>query len=197
MVYVPHGPGGASAAPFLIQESEVTNLDYAEWLDELSAEERASHRPSTGFVEDRETPGRLVVAAGLEDEPVVGIRADDATAYAAWRAETYGLRLRLPTPAEWRRAAGLHLLDAPHAAFFRPARPGAAGERARDRGPYGVRGCFTAPAEYVSGAEGYLVLGERGPWASALVPEALEVAIPVTPGQRERDVGFRLVQDVR
>ena len=42
---------------------------------------------------------------GLEDHPVVGISKADALAYCSWISKGTGLALRLPTEAEWERAA--------------------------------------------------------------------------------------------
>ena len=39
------------------------------------------------------------------EQPVVGVSWDEATAYCRWLSEKLGERLRLPTEAEWERAA--------------------------------------------------------------------------------------------
>ena len=43
--------------------------------------------------------------SGSEDYPVIGINWDTATAYCAWLSAKTGERYRLPTEAEWERAA--------------------------------------------------------------------------------------------
>jgi formylglycine-generating enzyme required for sulfatase activity len=50
--------------------------------------------------------GRIVTPPGAPmDWPVFGISWDDAQAYCAWRSKVEGRRVRLPSEAEWERAA--------------------------------------------------------------------------------------------
>jgi formylglycine-generating enzyme required for sulfatase activity len=66
----------------------VTNAEYAAFLD------------ATGHTRPREWDDR----GGLREMPVVGASWLDAQAYCAWRTST-GTAVRLPTEAEWERAA--------------------------------------------------------------------------------------------
>ena len=54
-------------------------------------------------------------AFSASDQPVVGVTWDEATAYAEWLSESAGGRWRLPTEAEWERAARGGLDHAPTA----------------------------------------------------------------------------------
>jgi formylglycine-generating enzyme required for sulfatase activity len=60
-------------------------------------------------------------AFGAPDQPVVGVTWSEALAYAAWLGETHGGEWRLPSEAEWERAARGGREDAPTA--WGPALP--------------------------------------------------------------------------
>jgi sulfatase modifying factor 1 len=104
-----------SVGEFFIGRFPVTNDEYARFV-------RATGYPAPSV---RELP---LVASGGRDElfkeladpyvwqdgrpppahgnhPVVLIRYDDAIAYCAWSSETLGRAVRLPTEAEWEKAA--------------------------------------------------------------------------------------------
>ncbi|NTV64120.1 MAG: SUMF1/EgtB/PvdO family nonheme iron enzyme, partial [Oscillochloris sp.] len=81
-------PAGATEPAFSIDRYPVTNRDYARFLAD-----QPQHTPPPTWV-DRASP------TGYADHPVVGVSWDDAVAYAAWSGK------RLPSAAEWQRAAG-------------------------------------------------------------------------------------------
>jgi formylglycine-generating enzyme required for sulfatase activity len=75
---------------FDLARTPVTNAEYAE------------------FLEDTDTPAApFWRRAGFDapDQPVVGVTWDEAARYADWLSERCGGRWRLPTEAEWERAA--------------------------------------------------------------------------------------------
>ena len=79
---------------FAIGRYPVTNGEYARFLA------ASGHRPLPSC-------WRLgVLAAAERNQPVYGITADCADAYAAWLAARTGRGFRLPSEAEWEVAAG-------------------------------------------------------------------------------------------
>jgi formylglycine-generating enzyme required for sulfatase activity len=89
---VTHDIGPIEVQPFFIDEAEVTNARFKEFLDE------SGYRP-------RHTKNFLkhwpagTMPAKLADHPVVYVDIDDARAYAKWAGK------RLPTEPEWHLAA--------------------------------------------------------------------------------------------
>src|SRR5262245_54334219 len=77
-------------APFQIGRTPVTNAQYRPFLEAGGA---------------AEPPWWRDPAFGAPDQPVVGITWLEACAYADWLGASAGGRWRLPTEAEWERAA--------------------------------------------------------------------------------------------
>lgn len=84
-------------APFAIARTEVTREEYARFLDEVGA------RDEEGLPYLLDASGREL--AGAERLPVVGVSWRGALAYAAWLSRKTGRDYRLPTEAQWERAA--------------------------------------------------------------------------------------------
>lgn len=78
--------------PFLIAETEVTNEQYREFI------KATNRQPPKAWKEGE-------YAAGTGGEPVTGVTWQDADAYCKWLSEQVGAEVRLPTEAEWERAA--------------------------------------------------------------------------------------------
>jgi formylglycine-generating enzyme required for sulfatase activity len=70
----------------------VTNAEYAAFV------EAAGHKPPESW-EGRKPP------QGREDHPIVNVNWHDAVAYCQWLAESTGKHYRLPSEAEWEKAA--------------------------------------------------------------------------------------------
>ena len=84
-------PRKATVADFYIDTKPVTNALYAMYLGDTGAD-------SFPAFWDNEDYNRA-------DQPVVGVSYKDAVAFAAWLSEQLGVVKRLPTEAEWERAA--------------------------------------------------------------------------------------------
>lgn len=92
--------GGESKLPiervavrdFFIARTEVTNAEYAEFI-------KATGRRSPAGWRGAEFP------AGTGEFPVSNVSFEDAEAFCKWLGEKLGMKVRLPTEAEWERAA--------------------------------------------------------------------------------------------
>jgi len=101
-------------AAFCLQANLVAQQDYAEFVA------ATGHRPPGITAEEYQEQGFLVhpyedvvpylwrdgtFPQGLAEHPVVLVSYDDALAYAEWRGAQDGVAYRLPTAAEWEKAA--------------------------------------------------------------------------------------------
>jgi iron(II)-dependent oxidoreductase len=77
---------------FAIGETEVTNAEYAVFVEETK------HKPAAGWKGG-------AFASGTAQEPVTGVTWHDASDYCGWLGRKLGTTARLPTEAEWTRAA--------------------------------------------------------------------------------------------
>jgi len=121
-------PERVEVDPFFCQTLPVTFGDYLEWFNELYDElgdEAMARAPQTReaegmlivYDEDREMwiPDDILIEGDARerypageghefDLPVIGIRAEDAQAYAEWLGERDGFDYRLPTVHEYEKA---------------------------------------------------------------------------------------------
>lgn len=191
---------------FLIGRAEVTNSEYAQFLRTLPEADAKARTPDVGFVHDPNT-GRSVGVRGFEDRPVVGLRPEDARAYATWRGTQDGGTYRLPSEAEWVVAAGGALgWTLPggregllHEGVFQPSLA-TAGAHDEDVGPHGERGLLANAREMVEPSEGELPPGTVLVKGAGVGDRPSEAAIykvrTLGPAEREPVTGFRLARSI-
>jgi serine/threonine-protein kinase len=83
-------PVKVTVAPFWLATYEITNREYAEFLQ------------ATGHPEPPDWPGGN---EGAANQPVINVTWDDAVSYCQWRAKKENKPYRLPTEEEWEFAA--------------------------------------------------------------------------------------------
>ena len=89
---IKHEIGPLEIMPFFIDEAEVTNAEYKEFLDSSGYEPEHKENFLRHWPHGKMPPE-------LPDHPVVYVDIDDARAYAKWAGK------RLPTEFEWQLAA--------------------------------------------------------------------------------------------
>jgi formylglycine-generating enzyme required for sulfatase activity len=105
--------GPAETGAFDITVSPITNAQYENFIADTGHMAPAVSSDTWwgyGLIHPYERTRRHVWRAGRPpqgraDHPVVVVSHDDALAYAAWLSRKTGMRWRLPTEAEWEKAA--------------------------------------------------------------------------------------------
>lgn len=206
-------PKPVAVASYFVDKHEVTNEQVAAFLNAQPESVATLRRDLPGLQEAvaewNQTPLHVTywrATPGLERHPATSITAQGMLAYAKWAGA------RLPTQAEWEKAAGgaegkLYPWgeDAPtssHAVFGAPAPPGpeAVGSRPAGVSPYGCLDMAGNAYErvMVPGRDGSLrpVMIKGGSWLS---PHPLNLRVldlcMQSADVAERSVGFRCVMD--
>jgi len=188
---------------FYMDRLEVSHADYARFA------EATGHRTPYHWIDGEMPPEQA-------KQPIYNVDWDDATTYCAWQGK------RLPTEAEWERAArgGLDGKAYPwgdekpspqRALYSTPAGPGPVGKYpANDFGLHDMAGGVTewcsdwfertyyerSPAKNPQGPEdGQYRIIRGGSWSSGPARITVFFRNWVRPNQRTPNLGFRCVQD--
>jgi formylglycine-generating enzyme required for sulfatase activity len=90
--------------PFCIARLPVTHADYQRFVEE-NADYPVPYSPMRYAQRYNWDRRARTFPRGLEDHPVVLVAWEDALAYCRWLSQVSGYRCRLPTEAEWEKAA--------------------------------------------------------------------------------------------
>jgi len=186
-------PHPVTVRAFRLGRTPVTHAQYARFVEEGLAPEPPWWRDP---------------AFDAPDQPVVGVTWFEATAYARWLTDTHGGAWRLPSEAEWERAARGGLAGAP-TAWGDALPPGEIPEgplagpwpagRGRPNG-YGLLDMGTIVHEWCLdwyGPEESVRRASRGgSWRHHVrwSPPSARSSLP--PGLRYADYGFRVLEEV-
>jgi formylglycine-generating enzyme required for sulfatase activity len=201
MAYVPagklpssNGAPGKEVPAFLIDLTEVTNAEYAAFV-----KEKGARAPSHW--------GGAEPPPSAKELPVVGVTPAEAAAYAAWKGK------RLPTAAEWTRAArGDEGLLYPWGAEFDAARCVSRASLRHDlvpvrtfpggRSPFGVLNMAGNAAEWVADASsdplvgiGHEVRGGSSRSHPTACSGAASYLLPEDTNDPELMIGFRCARN--
>lgn len=209
MVAGRHGVDTMTVAPFHIGRTEVTwelyDL-YAFGLDTARVTGRADAvaRPSRPY-------GAPDYGFGHQGYPVISVTREAAAAFAVWLSARTGHRYRLPTEAEWQRAANLAGEGEVDDLAWHAGNAGAKSHPVAARPPdaLGLHDLFGNAAEWVTSADGRRVTrggswrdppGRVGPRARAVQDDSWNERDPQFPKSSwwlsdAPFVGFRLVRE--
>jgi formylglycine-generating enzyme required for sulfatase activity len=99
-----HPQQAVELSAYCIGRCPVTNADYQRFIDN-NPNHPVPHSPMRYAQRYNWDPELRTYPRGLEDHPVVLVTWQDALAYCRWLSEVTGYQCRLPTEAEWEKAA--------------------------------------------------------------------------------------------
>lgn len=172
---------------FEIAGREVTNRLYKIFID------ASGHAPPTGSGFGWNGKN---YAAGQDDMPVVFITWDDANAFCVWLSKQTGMRYRLPTEAEWEKAARLVSQKYTSAGMvWEWCADWYAPDYYKRRERKNPQGPTTGKEVKLLGREAPARVLRGGPFGkNAVKPRAAERSYQF-PEQRRSDIGFRIVRE--
>jgi len=107
---------------FYISKFEITNREWKRFRDDPGYDD-VKYWPNGRIVPRDQIPYWTQAnnhgggTPESDDYPVIGVNWDAATAYCAWLSAKTGKRYRLPTEAEWEKAARGQVIDRQHANY--------------------------------------------------------------------------------
>lgn len=180
-----------------IAANPVTNAQYRMFLDATGYEKVPEFLDNPDYA--------------LPDQPVVGVTRADAEAFAAWLSGVMGSKVRLPTEAEWEKAAkagrnvtfpwgdegaaeGIRANYRGNGKFKGPSPVGSFPEGAN---PWGMHDMAGNVWELVASASGEPQAAKGGSWMEG--PNDLRISNKreIDPAKTYADVGFRVVMEVK
>lgn len=199
-----HSTGGGELPPFMISKYEVSIGEYLEFWRSLPENERSRHTAvtSTGssgvLTPVWDQNGKLRPPYNIK-HPVTGISASSAVAYCRYLGRKLGKEVRLPTLAQWRKAAFCFDVDKniSRSIFYseKTAERYQAGAHAAEKSPdvsaYGVVNAFGNVREMLEDSSGkthHVVGGSFMTSGMAVSMRGVQFTV-----SGENDIGFRYV----
>ncbi len=144
------------------------------------------------------------------DQPVVGVTRADADAFASWLSGVLGSAVRLPSEAEWEKAAkaGRNVLfpwgdesptegeRANYRGNARFKRPSPVGSFPNGANPWGLHDMAGNVWEIVSSPAGEPQTAKGGSWMEGSNDVRISNKREIDPAKTYADVGFRIVMEV-
>jgi len=205
---------------FAIARYEMTNREYAEFLKEYDP--RSEYWNSNMEILRSGSSGQYSysVATGKDNYPIRYVSCYDAMAMAAWKSRVTGQNFRLPTEQEWEKAAGwdpveLKLytygfhqdtIDSTWCNYDKvygvPLPVGSFNGTGGKNDAKSYYGCYDMSGnvwEWTSSlydSSSNLLVIRGGAWNDIAISCRVAPRTIYTPGTRNYDFGFRLVQDL-
>lgn len=189
------GPKASTTNSYNISAYPVTNAQYRLFLDATGYEKKPDFMDNPDYT--------------LSEQPVVGINQADVTAFLDWLSSVMGKTMRLPTEAEWEKAAkagrnvtfpwgnesnteGNYANYRGNGKFKRPSPVSAFPNGANPWGIYDMAGNVWEMV--YSTAEGPLI-AKGGSWMEGANDVRISNKRDIDPAMTYADVGFRIVME--